>query len=393
MGKLTQAQREELRAFLVRQGLSFKPLQDEMFDHMSCDLEDRMSDGSSFHDAWHQSVAALPDNHFQNIQQDVMETINKQFTVSKGLSFAALGLLLISVVFKVLHLQFSGELLLVSFGLMAVALLTTSLSGISLNREKKGTIGLLAVVFGIIILMAGFSFKILHLPGADVFVITAVIVLIASLLANTLYVYQHASGKGNLLTFLHEKYTPGIERFLLLLLIPLAVYKMFTLVTGSSNFVGGLILLVVIYGAGLQLIAMSWRIMEKQPTKRNSTILIATIISFVCMTLPYLGPLLPVEARIAIIVVFNITASWLACNLDAGPRKVVPVILAIIVPIVFTSWAFIRLGFIPLSASVFFFNLPLLFLLVAGVFLTSKHGTMRAFMLISLAAYIFEYIR
>jgi hypothetical protein len=41
MGKLNSEQRNILREFLEAQGLSFKPLQDEMMDHISCDVEDR----------------------------------------------------------------------------------------------------------------------------------------------------------------------------------------------------------------------------------------------------------------------------------------------------------------------------------------------------------------
>ena len=103
-----------------------------------------------------------------------METINKRFTWSQVFSFGALGLIVIGTVFKELHLPLAGETLLLSFGFLAISLLTGSLSGMSLNKGKKGSARLLAVVAGIIILLTAFSFKLLHLPGADQLMIVAV---------------------------------------------------------------------------------------------------------------------------------------------------------------------------------------------------------------------------
>lgn len=392
MAKLTNDQRSQIREFLIRQGLSFKPLQDEMTDHLSCDIEDRMSDGYSFEEAWPQAVGAIPDQHFQHIQTEVMETINKRFTLSQGFSFLALALLLISTLFKVLHMPLSGETLMLSFGFIAASLLTTSLSGIFLNKGKKGAVRVLAVILGMVALLIGFGFKLFRLPGADGAVILAVGLLIVSLLVNTVYVYRNASGEGNLLTFLHEKYTPGIERFFLLLLFPLVIYKIGSILAGPHVYVGNLLLLIVTFGAGLQLIALSWRIMEKDLSKRNTLTATATIISCLCLTLPFLGEALPVTFRVGMIAIFSVAAAWLACTMEEGPKKILPLTIVSLAPVLFLGWALIWLNVIPTSLRGVFFNLPVLALLVAGVILCRKHGTMRTYMLVALSSYIFEYL-
>ncbi|MBA4056154.1 MAG: hypothetical protein C0490_15675, partial [Marivirga sp.] len=308
MGKLTTEERNKLRIFLEQKGLSFKPLLDEMLDHISCDLEERMGQGYSFHDAWHQSIAELPGNHFQLIQTDVMETINKRFTLSRSLSFGAIGLLFISTLFKILHLQFADEVLLLSFVFIAAALLTTSLSGIFLTKDKKGATRVFAEIIGVTILLIGFSFKVLHLPGADGVILIGLGVLIIAMIMNTLYVYRNASGEGNLLTYLLEKYTPGIERFFLFLLFPLAAYKVLTIILHTNGAAGNMILLVVILGSGLYFIALSWRMMERDLSKRNAVTLAVTLISCLCLTLPFLGPILPFEVRIIIVSLFSVAS-------------------------------------------------------------------------------------
>ena len=391
MGKLNNEQRLQLRGYLQEQGLSFKPLQDEIADHISCDLENRMSEGYSFAEAWQQTLGELPDHHFIIIQNNVMETINKRFTWSQGFSFLALALLLISTVFKVLHLPLAGEILLLSFSFIAVSLLVTTLSGIFLRKGKKGSIRVLALVLGIVLLLISFSFRILHLQGADGTLFLAVGILVVSLLVNTLYVYRHASGEGNLLTYLHEKYTPGIERFFLILLFPLIVYKVINISSGSNDFVGNLILLVVVFGSGLQFIALALRTMEKKLSKRNILTLSATIVSCLCLTLPFLGPILPLELRMALIALCSILSCWLAYTMEEEPKKIMVMIIAL-GPVIFLSWALIKLNIIPYSAHQVFFNLPILMVLIAGLLLCRKHGIMRTYLLMTIASYLFEYL-
>ena len=390
--ELTTDQKEQIREYLEDRGLTFKPLQDEMVDHFSCDVEVRMSEGHSFDKAWYQVTREIGDNHFQYIQTEIMETINKRFTWSQGLSVLALGLLLISTSFKVLHLPFAGELLILSLVFIAASLLTTSLTGVFLNRDKQGGARVLSMMVGIIVLLIGYGFKILHMPGADELIAFAVAVLITSLLINTIYVYRHSSGHSNLLTYLHEKYTPGIERFFLIVLVPVLVYKCVMIFQGSNGPEGNFILLVVMLGSGLQLIATSWRTMEKHLLKRNPLTLAATMTSSVCLMLPFLGSLVPFEARVVTIILFSSVSAWLAYTMEEEQIKVSSLIMVCVVPVVFIGWGLIRLDLIIASSHAIFFNIPVLVILSAGLLLCRKHGIMRAYMLVSLSSYLFEYI-
>jgi hypothetical protein len=144
-------------------------------------------------------------------------------------------------------------------------------------------------------------------------------------------------------------------------------------------------------GSGLQFIALNWRIMEKNLSKRNGLILTAIIISALCLTLPFLGEYLAFELRIVIVTTFMLVSAWVAYMMEEEPKKITTLALAILVPLLFLGWALIRLTAIPSSASPIFFNLPVLFILVAGLFICRKHGTMRTYMMISLSGYLLEF--
>jgi hypothetical protein len=389
---ITEEQRSTIRELLTVRGLTFKPLQMEMVDHICCDIEAQMARGISFDEALQTTIGEIPEDHFINIQTETMETIQKRFTLSQWLSYMALGFLLCSVIFKILHLQFGEHLLLLSFCLIAASLLTSSVSGIYLNRGKKGALRVLAVVVGVTILLLGYSFKLLHLPGADQIIWVAIIVIIPALVVNTVFVYRHATGEGNLLTFLHEKYTPGIERFLLFLLLPITLYKVIK-ISGSSEdqFVGGLVLLIVIFGAGLQFIALSWRTLEREAIHRNPSILAGIIISFLCLVLLFLGNVIPLEVRIVMIPLYSVASAWLALKMEQT-KTISSLISAYVVPLLFCCTAMLQLGIIPMDAKRFIFNLPVLILLTIGLFLCKKNDLMRTYMIVSLSSYVFEYV-
>lgn len=251
---------------------------------------------------------------------------------------------------------------------------------------------LLTLITGTIILLAAFSFKFLHLTGADQLVVLGVTVLTLALAMNSLHSYQHSSGEGNLLTYLHEKYTPGIERFLLLLFLPVAIYKVISVLTGGREFVGNILLLVFVFTAGIQFFALNWRAMEKDLSKRNIAALISIIVCMLCFILPFLGPILPLEVRIILIALFSPIAGWLALRTDDESSRPISIVLAVLVSALFVGMALIHLSIIPQSSAEIFFNIPILLVLVAGIFVSRKQSTMRTFMLISAGGYLFEYI-
>lgn len=390
MQQLTNEQLLQLRDYLQQRGLTFKPLLEEMIDHASCDLESRIEQGETFEAAWQQWVNDIPENHFKIIQTKTMETINKQFNFSRALSYLSLVLLFGAFIFKTMHLQGATELLLSSFFSIAASLLTSSLSGIHLHKEKKGAVRILAVVGGVIILLMGYAFKLLHLPGANNLILFSALTLIAALVINTLYVHRHASGEGNLLTYLHEKYTPGIERFLLILLLPLLVFKTLTSITGRPDLVATLILIIVIFGACLQFIALLWREMEMTPSKKNNMITLVLICSIVCFVLPIMGENLHLHIRVVLIASFTILAGWLAWKMD-DQKKNVSFVVTLMMMIVFSGWAAIQLGYISSTAYRLFFNLPIMLFLIFALFYFRKHSIMRAYVMVQLSSYLFEY--
>lgn len=388
---MTNEQRNEIQSLLNERGLTFKPLQEEMIDHIACDVEQRMASGVSFREALKEAMTEVSPVQFATLQRDALIVIDKRFAASQWLSYSAMGILFAAFLFKVLHLQFSNELLVLSFVLMATALVAGSFSGNSFHRKKNDVIRIAFTLAGIVILQLGYAFKILHLPGADNIIIAATVVTVVTFLSNAYSVYRQTPGKETMLSFLHEKYTPSIERFLLILVSAMAVFTAVSITTDLYVPSVRVILLIVVYGAGIQFIAMTWRIVELNANFKKGIFLFGIAIASVCILLPFLGNILPFELRVILILMFTIVSSALAFSMQQGGTDIRPFLMVIVVPVVFFVWAFVKLTFLPQYFNHYIFNLPVLIVMCGALFLTGRHEILRSYMIISLGGYLIEY--
>lgn len=385
---LSAIQRDDVRNFLISRGLAFKPLLDEMSDHVGCDIEEKMNSGMSYDEAWKATIKELPEDHFKIIQQETMETINRRFNLSRIFTYVALVAMIVTTIFKMLHLRGAEEALLLSVGALGISLITGSISGIYYNRDKKGSLRVVAIVLGIILMIVGYAFKILHLPGGNEIILVDVFILITAMLANTIYVYRNASGNGNLFTFLHEKYSPGIERFLMILTAIVVCFgevKLFT--DGRRDFVS-VLHVVAIYGAGFQLISLTWRSLEQDLSKKNITNLVLIIASFVCLCLPMLADIVNYQLRMVSVMIFSVVAAILAIRMD--PSRNASSYIAMMVAAAFVALGLARLGVAPIlmpPVPVSFFTTVAM---VIGIIVAGKNNITRMYLILSLAGYFLE---
>ncbi|RAW00566.1 hypothetical protein [Pseudochryseolinea flava] len=389
---ISDGQREVIRQFLERKGMTFKPLQAEMIDHISCDVEDRMATGISFEDALESALLDLPEDHFEDIQQETLEVIDKRASMSKWITYAVLLMLPLSVVFKIFHLQFATEILLLSFVLLGLSLLQSSLHGMYLHRKKRGVFRVLLFVLSAVILIAGYGFKISHLAGAEILILGSIVMVLVSIVVNTFHAHRANRARENLMTFLHEKYSPGIDRFLLLLLIPIAIGKVLQALGYVQHGIVDPLALIVIFGGGIQLIALSWRAVEKQILLPIYQVVIAQIFSAACLAMVFLGEIVRMDVRIALIVFYTIVSAWLALKVDQT-NSIIPTAFACFVSLIFSVWGLCRLDFVSGHAKTIIFNIPIAVMLLIGILLCRKYEATRTYLIVSAAGYMIEYFK
>ncbi len=391
MSNLNQKHVNKIEKFLNEQELTFKPLREEMIDHMLGDLESQIEKGISAEEAWKNLSNNIPEHHFKTLQKDTMEAINKRFNVSKIFSILSLVLLVMTSVFKLLHLQGAAVLLILSMVAIAISFVVSSISGIRLYKEKRGGIFMMITIAGILLFFFSWVLHILNFPEAHVYKTISVIILLIIFPVLTIYFNSTLKSSNNILAYLHKKHIPGIERFLFSLLFIAIAMRLTSFIFQYPPYISKILLILTVCSAGLQFFALNWH--PQQIVDKNKIWkLAALIIAFVCFIIPTMGSLLDLSLRILLTTSFYVIAGFIAISrTDEQSNKRLPAILIVMVSLVIIGWALIRAEVIDPSFNMLIFNIPILLCLIAGVFFSRKHSQLRTYMIIVLAHYLYEF--
>ncbi len=381
---MNSQQLQAIREYLNKQGMTFEPLQDEMLDHISCDIEGLMQNGSSFEDAWQKVLHEIPPKQLHTIQIETMETINKKETLSKWFAYLSFVLLFAGSAFKLLKLPGAGQLVIASLAAIVVALFSGSISGVYWNREKKGGWLLLGIILSISLFLASFTFQILHLPGAT----ELRTISVAGLCVLYSVSFININNENSILPFLHQRYTPAIERFIMILFGVIFLIRVPVLLTGSRDVVSQILLVVVIAAAGLQLFSLMWH--SKQ--RFHWLVVVGLITSVLFFLLPAMVELLPFSMRAFMGAPgFFASAGIIIIVTQRKDRLRITTVVSIAFIVVLNAmWAFSATGVVS-GTERFLFNALVLIALVLCLYPQRKNSEMKMYVTAAIAHYLFVY--
>jgi hypothetical protein len=164
---------QKVRREVAQAEISFSHLDDDLIDHICCDVEEEMEGGLAFDKAWAIVRSKIGLGGLERIQEDTLYLIHKKYRIMKNamkISGLLAPLLLVSgTIFRMEHLPAAGILLSAGFILLSFVFLPSALyvsfTEVS-NRSKKWTylMGFLGTFFT----SMGFLFKIQHWPYTGV---------------------------------------------------------------------------------------------------------------------------------------------------------------------------------------------------------------------------------
>lgn len=186
---LNQNQIEIVENYVRKAGLTYSHLEDDLVDHICCDIETRMKEGKSFHSAYNEIKEEAGQDDLNEIQRATLFLIDKNYRIMKQsmktLGIIALVMMALATVSKLMHWPGAGILLVISFVLTSLVFYPAVLYTLYkeyFNRTKV-MVPVLAFIGGVGF-MLGILFKLQHWPGAGI-MITAGELLLAILLVIT----------------------------------------------------------------------------------------------------------------------------------------------------------------------------------------------------------------
>ena len=162
---------DRIRSDLVRLGLTYDRLMDDMLDHVCCMVEEGMEEGNDFETSYHKVLDAIGERSLPEIQHQTLLNLDKKFQRMKnftylfGLSSAIITI--IGSLFKRMHWPGAG--ILITVGMVMIVFVFLPLYFITNYKqqlEKKNPVYAIVGYLTLALLLAGAVFKIMHWPGA-----------------------------------------------------------------------------------------------------------------------------------------------------------------------------------------------------------------------------------
>lgn len=173
MIELSYDQVEFLKSEISKAGITYSHLEEDLIDHVCCDVEEVMQIGLPFEKAFEQVKLKFGTDGLLRIQQDTLYLIDKNYRIMKNLmklsGLIAPVLLAFGALFKIQHLPGSGIVLVAGFFVLSFLFLPSAIY-VSYKEVSKGAGKWMHIAgfLGSFLLSVSFLFKIMHWPAAGV---------------------------------------------------------------------------------------------------------------------------------------------------------------------------------------------------------------------------------
>jgi hypothetical protein len=184
---LNDEKTEYIRREIEKSTISIQDLKDDLLDHFCCFIENEMSNGESFEDAFTKAKKHICPNGFDEIQKETIYLLNTNKIIAMKKLMYSIGLIAAigtstGVLFKILHLPGGDQLF--TYGFLGIVLLFIPMLAIDryklslskvLSERLKIILGFTsAMIIGVAILL-----KLMHLKQfGDLLLIAGAVIFI-----------------------------------------------------------------------------------------------------------------------------------------------------------------------------------------------------------------------
>lgn len=193
MHSLNKKQVELIISDVQNARITILHLADELIDHICCEVENQMSRGKNFDEAYDIIKQQTGIKVLQKIQENTQYLIDINYRrmkmTMKITGTASLAILGLATVMKISHWPWSNYLLMLGFVVLALVFFPSAIyANYKEVKVKASKLLHLSILIGGILFMAGVLFKVLHLPAANSLLLLGWVFIIFIFLPILLYV-------------------------------------------------------------------------------------------------------------------------------------------------------------------------------------------------------------
>jgi hypothetical protein len=180
MHELSISNIEQIGRDISSQDICFSHLLDELIDHVCCDVENEMSKGCDFDEAYSRVRKRIGNNRFSEIQKETLYMVDKKYRIMKNTMkiSGVVGTLIFgcSALFKIQHWPGAGIMMTIGAFILALVLLPSALGVLWKETHNKGRIFLMVASFLTgFFFISGALFKTQHWPLAGILLLLSVL--------------------------------------------------------------------------------------------------------------------------------------------------------------------------------------------------------------------------
>ncbi|NLE33570.1 MAG: hypothetical protein GX622_00540 [Bacteroidales bacterium] len=178
MSELTFSDIEYIRQDVIRQEICYSHLADELIDHLCCDVENEMTGGLSFRDAYRKVKESLGHRRLREIQEETLYSVDTKYRNMKNtMKISAItGTIMIgfAALFKINHWPGAGIMLTLGSLLLAFVFMPSALTVLwkETHSGKKLFLYISAFITAMLFIV-GVTAKVQHWPMAGLFLALA----------------------------------------------------------------------------------------------------------------------------------------------------------------------------------------------------------------------------
>lgn len=177
---LSDSQLEQVEKRILKSGLLNDQLKIDLLDHIACEIEESMNGGVGFNQAVELTFKVYSPRHIRKIEYEVeILTTNIMQKRTKIIGIIGLALTIIGSSMKMLHL--AGSAITLTFGVAILGIGFFGSNVLDMIRNLDGIKGKIVQVIGglgALFTLSGGLCKLLHLPGANVLLMTGPFLLL-----------------------------------------------------------------------------------------------------------------------------------------------------------------------------------------------------------------------
>jgi hypothetical protein len=173
--------------------ITINNLSQELVDHICCEVEDLMSKGKSFDEAYAIIREQAGLKVLQQIQESTLYLIDKKYkamkTTMKITGNVSLALIAIGTAFKIFHYPGASPILILGFFILCFIFFPAAIYlNYTYKKDQKKPLLNISIGLGGIIFMIGVLFKLMHWPGAALLLFTGWTIILGIFLPILLFV-------------------------------------------------------------------------------------------------------------------------------------------------------------------------------------------------------------